>query len=309
MMKPELISIMGHTAAGKTGVAARIARVVDGEVISADSRQVYRGMDLGTGKDYADYIIQGSPIPYHLIDILNAGEEYNVFKFQEDFFKVYGKIKEKGKVPVLCGGSGMYIESVLRQYDLPRVPANHTLREELQKKDISEIVDMLKQYKGLHNSTDTRSKKRAIRAVEIAQQMENTGWRRNDLPGISSLNVVVFFSRETRRARITERLKQRLAEGMVDEAKELLRKGVSHDKLAYYGLEYKYLSLYLKGELAYEAMVEKLNTAIHQFAKRQMTYFRGMEKRGISIHWLSGEIGPDEMTNKIVELYHTEKLD
>ncbi len=309
IMEQDLITIMGHTAAGKTRVAALLASELGGEIISADSRQVYRGMDLGTGKDYDDYIVSGNPIPYHLVDIVDAGEEYNVFRFQNDFFSVFGNLTSKDTLPVRCGGSGMYIEAVLRKYEMLHVPVNNELRSELQQKDLSEIVGMLEKYRDLHNRTDTRSKNRAIRALEIAQYMEESGSFLSAIPDLRSLNVAVYFPREARRSRITARLKQRLEQGMIEEAGKLLKQGVSHEKLAYYGLEYRYLSLYLRGELDKEQMFEKLNTAIHQFAKRQMTYFRGMERRGITIHWMNGEAGPEELTEQIVELYNLEKKD
>jgi tRNA dimethylallyltransferase len=306
MGKPsDLISILGHTAGGKTGIAAHTAANIKGEIISADSRQVYKGMTIGTGKDYSDYNVDGRVVPVHLIDIAGAGDEYNVFEFQKDFGKAYAEIKDRNCLPILCGGTGLYLESVLRQYDLLHVPVNEELRYKLNAKDLSEIVDLLKSFKTVHNRTDSSTKKRAIRAVEIADYMQKTGSKRTDPPVLKSLTIGIYFEREERRSRITERLKQRLDEGMIAEAEDLIRNGVSHEKLEYYGLEYKFLSRYLSGIISYEEMFTQLNTAIHQFAKRQMTYFRGMEKRGISIHWINGEKGMDEKVRLIEELFQT----
>lgn len=299
----DLISILGHTAGGKTAVAASVAHALDGEVISADSRQVYRDMTIGTGKDLDDYLVEGQRVPVHLVDIREAGEEYNVYAFQKDFLSVYTRLKGNGIVPVMCGGTGMYIESVLRRYEMLRVPVNETLRKELEGKSLPELAAILRSYKSLHNRTDTDTKKRAIRAIEIAVHKDNNLEDPGEMPPIRSLTIGISYARDTRRRRITERLKARLEEGMVEEARALLGKGVSHAQLEYYGLEYKYLSRYLSGELSYDEMLSQLNTAIHRFAKRQMTYFRGMERRGIPITWLPGELPTEEKVRKIVEMY------
>lgn len=299
----DLITILGHTAGGKTAIAARVAHTLGGEVISADSRQVYRDMTIGTGKDLDDYLVNGKRVPVHLVDICDAGEAYNVFEFQQDFLSVYNRLKEAGKVPVMCGGSGMYIESVLRQYDMLRVPVNEQLRTELEGKRLDELAEILSMYRSLHNQTDTSTKKRAIRAIEIAAYMETSGEVPAKIPQISSLTVGISHERDIRRQRITARLKSRLEEGMIGEARELLANGIRHEQLDYYGLEYRFLSRYLSGELSYDEMFSQLNTAIHRFAKRQMTYFRGMERRGIPVTWLPGDAPPDENARMIVEMF------
>jgi tRNA dimethylallyltransferase len=299
----EMITILGHTAAGKSRIAALTAFMLGGEVISADSRQVYRGMTIGTGKDYADYIIDGVTVPFHLVDIIDAGNEYNVYEFQKDFLSVYEKMKNQSKLPVLCGGTGLYLESVLRQYDLLHVPVNESLRKELERKELSEIVKLLQTYKSLHNRTDTETKKRAVRAVEIAEYFHRSGERQPLINEIRTLTIGISYNRDERRDRITRRLKQRLNEGMISEAEALINSGVSHEKLEYYGLEYKFLSRHLRGKISFEEMFDQLNTAIHRFAKRQMTYFRGMEKRGIPIHWIDGETELEEKIKVITELY------
>lgn len=299
----DLITILGHTAGGKTAIAARVAHALGGEVISADSRQVYRGMTIGTGKDHDDYLVNGARVPVHLVDIRAAGEEYNVFEFQGDFLSVYSMLNEAGKVPVMCGGTGMYIESVLRQYEMVHVPVNQALRDALEGKTLEELNVILGSYRTLHNQTDTTTRKRAVRAIEIAAHMEAPGEVPAEMPRIRSLTIGISHERNRRRQRITSRLRYRLEEGMIDEARDLLRNGVSHAKLEYYGLEYKFLSRYLSGALTYDEMFSQLNTAIHRFAKRQMTYFRGMERRGIPITWLPGEASPDENVRRIVDLF------
>lgn len=301
MGKYNLICILGHTAGGKTALAATTALKFDGEIISADSRQVYRGMNLGTGKDYDDYLIHGEKIAYHLIDIVDAGYEYNVYEFQRDFTDAYNQIMLRGKLPVMCGGSGLYIESVLRNYRMINVPENTALRESLYKKDLGELVEILRSFASIHNTTDTESRKRAIRAIEIANYQKEYKISDSEVPDLKSLVVGLNFDRESRRDRITLRLHQRLDEGMVNEVKNLLEQGVDQAKLEYYGLEYKFLTQYITGRLSYDEMVAALNTAIHRFAKRQMTYFRGMERRGIPIHWLDGELTMDEKMSKIEE--------
>ena len=298
--KYQMLTILGPTASGKTTVAAHVAKMFDGEVISADSRQIYRGMDLGTGKDYGDYEIDGKKIPYHLIDIADAGFEYNVYLFRTDFLNVFEDITRRGKFPVLCGGSGLYIEAVLNNYQLIQVPKNDGLRKDLEDKNLEELVEILTRYKPvLHNSSDTENRRRAIRAIEIEVYLKEHPGPDNNLPEIKSLVVGVKFDRENRRKRITERLKQRLDAGMLDEVQRLLDKGLTPEQLTYYGLEYKYLTLHLIGQLSYDEMFGKLEIAIHQFAKRQMTWFRRMEKNGTHIHWLDGFMPLEEKIEKI----------
>lgn len=294
----DIVTVLGHTAAGKTSFAAHLAYALGGEIISADSRQVYRGMDIGTGKDYQDYVVNDYRVPVHLIDILDAGHEYNVYLFKRDFFRVYTDISERGIMPVLCGGTGLYLESVLRNYRLLNVPLNTRLREELDDKSDEELAGILKLYVPLHNITDTGSRKRSIRAIEIAKFQSAQAEEPADERELNTLVLGISYDRSVRRQRITERLRQRMEEGMVEEVEELLRSGVTAEKLDYYGLEYRYLSKYILKELSYEEMYSKLNTAIHQFAKRQMTYFRGMERRGIRIHWLDGRLSMEEKLNR-----------
>ncbi len=267
-MKYNLLTVLGPTATGKTGLAAHLAAKLNGEVISADSRQVYRGMDLGTGKDYADYFVDGVEIPSHLVDIEDAGAHYNVYRFQTDFFKVFNDIKSRKKFPVLCGGSGLYIEAVLKNYRLIEVPPNKELRKELEGKSLEELTAILKSMKTeLHNVTDVETDRRAIRAIEIEKYYAEHQQEESEMPDIRSLNIGIDFDRNLRRERITKRLKQRLEEGMLDEVQRLLDSGLTPEQLIYYGLEYKYLTLYLTGELSYEEMFSKLEIAIHQFAK------------------------------------------
>lgn len=303
--KYNLITVLGPTASGKTTVAAKLASVLGGEVISADSRQVYRGMDLGTGKDYADYTVDGQPVPYHLIDIVDAGYEYNVFEYQKDFLKVFEEITRRGKLPVMCGGSGLYLEAVLKNYKLIQVPLNEPLREKLSGKTLAELTEMLKSYKNeLHNITDIENEKRAIRAIEIEEYYLLHPEIDTQMPDIRSLVVGVKFDRQSRRKRITERLRQRLKAGMLAEVQRLLDSGLTPEQLTYYGLEYKFMTQHLTGQLSYQEMFEGLNVAIHQFAKRQMTWFRRMEKQGIEIHWLDGYMPLEEKIAKILEWYH-----
>ena len=302
MAKYDLITILGPTASGKTPLAAALAYDLQTEIISADSRQIYRGMDLGTGKDLADYTVNGTVVPYHLIDIAEPGYKYNVFEFQRDFLVAYQAISEKGMCPILCGGTGMYIESVLKGYRLLPVPENPELRASLSDKSLEELTRILSGYKKLHNSTDVDTVKRAIRAIEIEEYYRNTPIEERDFPSLKSLIIGVQIDRELRREKITRRLRQRLDEGMVEEVKNLLQQGVSAESLIYYGLEYKYLTLYVTGQLSYEEMFGELETAIHQFAKRQMTWFRGMERRGMQIHWLEATLPTDEKVKRIKEL-------
>lgn len=302
--KYNLITILGPTASGKTSVAANVVLALDGEVISADSRQVYRGMDLGTGKDYADYIIDGKNIPYHLIDIVDAGYEYNVFEYQKDFLKVFEEVTNRGKLPVMCGGSGLYLEAILKNYKLIQVPLNEELRNKLEGKSLDELTEILKTYKSeLHNQTDIENEKRAVRAIEIEEYYLTHPEINIGMPDIRSLVVGVQFDRQTRRKRITSRLRQRLREGMLDEVQRLLDSGLTPEQLTYYGLEYKFMTQHLTGELTFQEMFDGLNVAIHQFAKRQMTWFRRMEKQGIEIRWLDGFMPLEEKVAKIVEWY------
>lgn len=303
--KYNLITVLGPTASGKTSVAAKVASVLNGEVISADSRQVYRGMDLGTGKDYADYVVDGKNIPYYLIDIVDAGYEYNVFEYQKDFLRVFAEITGRGKLPVMCGGSGLYLEAILKNYKLIQVPVNENLRKELDDKLLWELEVILKGYKNyLHNQTDTESSKRAIRAIEIEEYYLSHPEINTGMPDIRSLVVGVKFDRMSRRKRITNRLKDRLKCGMLDEVQQLLDSGLTPEQLTYYGLEYKYMTLHLTGKITYQEMFDGLNTAIHQFAKRQMTWFRRMENQGTEIHWLDGYMPLDEKISQILEWYN-----
>lgn len=299
-----MITILGPTACGKTAFAAHLAFNIGGEIISADSRQVYRAMDIGTGKDLDDYIMEGKKVPYHLIDIADAGEKYNVFRYQHDFLEAYNDIRSRNVVPVLCGGTGLYIESVLRGYHLSPVPQNHALRASLEGKTLEELTDILKGYKALHNTTDTDTVQRAIRAIEIEDYCAKIPLEDRYFPEINSLVVGLDIERDLRREKITRRLKQRLDEGMVDEIRELIEKGVSPDDLIYYGLEYKYLTLYVIGKMSYEEMVRLLEIAIHQFAKRQMTWFRGMERRGIEINWIDASLPMDERLGIVERLWN-----
>lgn len=295
----DLITILGPTASGKTSLAAALAYDLNTGIISADSRQVYRKMDLGTGKDLADYVVNGVQIPYYLIDIAEPGSKYNVFEYQHDFLKVYEKLKQDGKLPVLCGGTGLYLESVLKGYRLIPVPENPELRARLSDKSLDELTDILSHYKKLHNSTDVDTAKRAIRAIEIEEYYAQHPVEAVEFPHLNSLIVGVDIDRELRRKKISNRLRQRLEDGMVDEVKGLLNQGISPENLIYYGLEYKYLTLYAIGQLTFEEMFNHLETAIHQFAKRQMTWFRGMERRGFTIHWLDAELPMEEKVKKI----------
>ena len=290
----DLIAILGPTASGKTPFAAALAAELNTEIISADSRQIYRSMDIGTGKDLADYIVNGKQVPYHLIDIADPGYKYNVFEYQRDFLNAYESIKQKGCLPVVCGGTGMYLESVLKGYKLLPVPENPELRNRLANKSLDELTEVLATYKSLHNTTDVDTVKRAIRAIEIEEYYAHTPVDERSFPQLNSLIIGVDIDRELRREKITRRLRQRLNEGMVDEVRRLIAQGIHPDDLIYYGLEYKYLTLYVIGQLTYDEMFSQLEIAIHQFAKRQMTWFRGMERRGFTIHWVSAELPMEE---------------
>jgi len=294
-----LLVILGATASSKTSLAAHWAYRNSGEIISADSRQVYRGMNIGTGKDYGDYVINGQAIPYHCIDIAEAGTQYNVYEYQNDFLTAYGKVLNNRKIPVLCGGSGMYIEAAINGYQLIHTPVNEALRKELDTKTDEELETMLTTLKTQHNCTDIDTRKRAIRAIEIAVHQANSQPIDNVYPEIRPLFIGIRFDREARRQRITQRLRQRLDEGMIEEAQGLLYNGISPEQLEYYGLEYKFLAKYLTNKLTYAQMFDQLNTAIHQFAKRQMTWFRRMERNGAKIWWLDGYMPMEEKLREI----------
>ena len=304
-MKVDLITILGPTASGKTPLAAALADRLGTEIISGDSRQVYRRMDLGTGKDLVDYTVEGRQVPYHLIDIVEPGYKYNVFEYQRDFLKAYQEITAKNKLPILCGGTGMYIESVLKGYRLLPVPENPELRASLEGKSLEELTGILEGYKKLHNSTDVDTAKRAIRAIEIEEYYKQQPAEYREFPSLKSLIVGVDIDRELRREKITRRLKQRLDEGMVEEVRGLLAEGIDPENLIYYGLEYKFLTQYAIGELTFDEMFHQLETAIHQFAKRQMTWFRGMERRGFTIHWLDATLPMEEKIEHITNLINT----
>ncbi len=302
--KYDILTITGATAGGKTSLSAMIAYETDGEIISADSRQVYRGMDIGTGKDLDDYIVNSKKIPYHLIDIADAGYKYNVFEFQNDFLKVYNDINERGKFPILCGGTGMYIDAVLKAYKLINVPVDEILKKELELKSDEELIEILSANKELHNRSDTSNRKRLIRAVEIALFYEANPDYDYSFPEINSLIIQVVFDRNSRRNRISQRLKERLQNGMIEEVENLINKDVSVETLKYYGLEYKFITEYILGELSYYDMFNKLEIAIHQFSKRQMTWFRKMEKSGFKIYKIDGYIPKDDKIKKIINLLY-----
>ena len=299
-----MITILGPTASGKTPVAARLAAEIGGEVISADSRQVYRRMDIGTGKDLEDY----GDVPYHLIDIVEPGTKYNLFQYQQDFFDVYQQIRSRGAVPILCGGTGLYIEAVLKGYHLSPVPQNPELRAALEGKSLAELTQMLAELKAktgsnMHNTTDVDSCQRAIRAIEIETYNIEHPMPRRELPPVDSLIIGINIDRELRREKITRRLKARLEAGMVEEVQALLDEGIAPDDLIYYGLEYKFVTEYLTGKTTYDEMFTRLEIAIHQFAKRQMTWFRGMERRGFKIHWIDATLPMEEKIERIKQLW------
>ena len=301
-MKYNLVTILGPTATGKTQLATALAARIDGEIISADSRQIYRGMDIGTGKDLGEYVVDGKPIPYHLIDIVDAGYKYNVFEYQRDFLKAFESVNQRGHLPILCGGTGLYIEAVLNGYKLLAVPDNQLLREQLATKTLDELTSILSGYKTLHNQTDVDTVKRAIRAIEIEEYYQTHEEDTLEYPELNSLIIGVEIDREVRREKITKRLKARLDEGMIDEVKKLLDSGVQPDDLIYYGLEYKFVTNYLLGKLTFDELFTQLEIAIHQFAKRQMTWFRGMERRGFTIYWLDALKSMDEKLEEIESL-------
>ena len=329
----KMITILGPTASGKTPVAARLAAEIGGEIISADSRQVYRRMDIGTGKDLADYVVRSQEsgvsrqIPYHLIDIREPGTKYNLFEYQQDFFDAYEAIQSRGAVPILCGGTGLYIEAVLKGYHLSPVPQNQALRDSLEGKSLAELTQMLTDLKAktgsnMHNTTDVDSCQRAIRAIEIETAVladqttpnpsysggEKVTVALRELPPVDSIIIGIDIDRELRREKITRRLKARLEEGMVEEVKALLDEGIPADDLIYYGLEYKFVTEYLTGKITYDEMFTRLEIAIHQFAKRQMTWFRGMERRGFKIHWIDATLPMEEKVSRIIQIVNCKSV-
>ncbi len=299
----DLLVVTGPTASGKTSLAADLASRLDGEIISADSRQVYRRMDLGSGKDYGDYVVDGKKIPCHLIDVADPGYKYNVFEFQRDFLDVFRDVSHRKKLPVVCGGSGMYLDSIVSRYNLAEVQPDDGLRSVLERKSMDELKGILASYKKLHNVTDLDTRKRVIRAIEIEHYAGIRKENKMAFPKFNPLITGILYSRERRRALISERLRQRFEAGMVREVQELLESGLSPESLIYYGLEYKYITLYVTGRLNFDEMYKDLETAIHRYAKRQMTWFRGMERRGIKIHWIDGELPGEEKAEMIVRLF------
>lgn len=296
-----LITILGPTAGGKTSLAAHLAKKLDTEIISADSRQVYKNMDIGTGKDIDDYTIDGFKIKHHLVDIVEAGEKYNLFQYQKDFFKAFNIVIGKNKIPIMCGGTGLYIDAIVQNYELIEVPPNITLRQELEKKSLSELANLLSEYKDLHNVSEIDTKKRAIRSIEIEIFKKENPSVKTNFAKINSLIFGLKFNRKNQKERITRRLKERLDNGMIEEVKGLLNSGVSSETLIYYGLEYKYVTNYLLGKISYSELFEKLNIAIHQFSKRQMTWFRRMEKQGVKINWIEGENSLEKKIDQILQ--------
>ncbi len=304
----QMITILGPTASGKTSLAAALAHDIGAEIISADSRQVYRRMDIGTGKDLGDYTVNGQKVPYHLIDIAEPGTKYNLFQYQHDFMRAYTNITSRGVTPVLCGGSGLYIEAVLKGYRLVPVPENKELRARLEGKNLAELTDILAELKSkngstMHNKTDVDTAKRAIRAIEIETFNGEHPQVSAEIPPIDNIIIGVDIDREERRRRISQRLRQRLDEGMADEIRSLLDSGVAAEDLTYYGLEYKYVTEYVTGALTFDEMFSRLEIAIHQFAKRQMTWFRGMERRGFTIHWIDSQLDTEEKKRRIKQLW------
>lgn len=296
-----LIVITGPTATGKTRLAALVAAQCQGEVISADSRQVYRSMDIGSGKDLHDFMVENTLIPYHLVDILDPGYEYNVFEFQQDFVKALNHIQKRHKQPILCGGTGLYIEAALKGYAMAKVEPDAKLREKLQMLTNEELTKILAQYRPLHNTTDTSDRNRLIRAVEIETQQQNKADQISQYPQFKPIVFAIHFDRTVIRQRITERLSRRLEAGMINEIKRLLDTGLKPEQLKFYGLEYRIITQYVIGEITFDVMFNTLNTAIHQFAKRQMTWFRRMERNGTEIHWIDGNLEPEEKVEIILE--------
>ena len=309
----KLITILGPTACGKTSLAVALAYSLhmegqEAEILSGDSRQVYRGMTIGTGKDLGDYTVEGYNVPYHLIDICEPGTKYNLFQYQQDFHKAYNEVRGRGALPILCGGTGLYIESVLKGYQLSPVPQNQPLRDKLEGRSLEELTTMLRQLKrqtgsNMHNTTDVDTAQRAIRAIEIETYNLEHPTELRTLPAIPSIIIGVNIDRELRREKITHRLRQRLDEGMVDEIRSLLKSGISAEDLMYYGLEYKFITEFVIGQTTYEEMFRQLEIAIHQFAKRQMTWFRGMERRGFTIHWVDAQLPMEQKVEFVRQLY------
>lgn len=297
-----LITVLGATASGKTRFAAQLAYILNREIISADSRQVYRKMDIGTGKDLDDYNVNGTRIKAHLIDIADAGYKYNVYEYQKDFTDVFASILDRNKKAILCGGSGMYLEAIIKNYKLTAVPVNEQLRLKAENLSMSELTKILQSYKKLHNTTDITNRKRLIRAIEIADYYKQNNILESEPSNIKNVTFGIKFDRNSRRNRISMRLKERLNNGMIDEVKMLINEGISTDTLIYYGLEYKFITQYLKGELSYNEMFTRLETAIHQFSKRQMTWFRRMERQGIKIHWLDGYMSNEEKNARVAQV-------
>jgi len=300
-----LITILGPTATGKTRFAALLAKKINAEIISADSRQVYRGMDIGTGKDLNDYIIDGEQINYHIIDVAHPNEEYSVFRFKTDFLQVVRKIIVQGKIPILCGGTGLYLDAILKDYFFVEVPENPELREELNKLPVENLSEMLKSMKKVHNKTDLEDKNRLIRAIEIQKYYETIDTTKNQIIIKQSVIFGMHFPREIIRNRIEQRLKNRIDSGMIEEIKKLMADGVSAERLKSFGLEYKFVTLYVEGHLSKEEMQQKLTTAIQRFSKRQMTWFRRMEKQGIKINWINGELSDEEKVNYALKIINT----
>ena len=309
----KLITILGPTACGKTSLAVALAYSLhmegqEAEILSGDSRQVYRGMTIGTGKDLGDYTVEGYDVPYHLIDICEPGTKYNLFQYQQDFHKAYNEVRGRGALPILCGGTGLYIESVLKGYQLSPVPQNQPLRDKLEGRSLEELTTMLRQLKrqtgsNMHNTTDVDTAQRAIRAIEIETYNLEHPTELRTLPAVPSIIIGVNIDRELRREKITQRLRQRLDEGMVDEIRSLLKSGISAEDLMYYGLEYKFITEFVIGQTTYEEMFRQLEIAIHQFAKRQMTWFRGMERRGFTIHWVDAQLPMEQKVEFVRQLY------
>ena len=297
-----LITILGPTATGKTKLATALATMIGGEIISADSRQVYRGMDIGTGKDLDEYVYNGLEVPYHLIDIVDPGYEYNIFEYQKDFSKAYKKIISKNKIPILVGGSGMYLDAVINGYELSNVPEDTFLRKQLARLSDEDLREKLKSVKETHNTTDLLERSRIIRAIEIKEYEKLNPGKKVDMPEIDSVTFGIAYERQEIRHRITERLMQRLENGMIEEIDQLMNKGLKPEQLTFYGLEYKWLTLHVTGKIGYDEMFAGLNTAIHQFAKRQMTWFRRMEKKGTRIYWIDGAIPEENKLNAILTI-------
>jgi tRNA dimethylallyltransferase len=299
----QLPLILGPTASGKTSLAVSVAHQIGAEIMSADSRQVYAGMDIGTGKDLHEYSIDNTVVKYHLIDIVPAGYAYNLYEFMHDFVAAYHNIISRNQLPLVCGGTGMYLESIIKKYNLHKVPEDIEFRKACERRTYDDLVAELQSYKELHNTTDVDSKKRLIRALEIAQYEHKHGDNMTSFNlNFTPVVIGIHISRELRRERIATRLHNRLHEGLIEEVEQLLKQGVSHETLQYYGLEYKYASLYVQNQLAKSEFEQSLLTAIFQFAKRQMTWFRGMERRGVFIHWIDGEEPLEAQTKKVVEI-------